>query len=194
MEELAAYDPSWPLLFEQEATQLKQLFLPQSVAVEHVGSTAVPGMVARPVIDIFVGLFPLLPLAQYEQLFLYTDYRQCPAEKAGRYSFYRPALQIAGYSLHLLPMAGFYMQSELLLRDFLRTHPKAVMQACKIKQAAFAQCCTDPGTYAKAKAALHAQLLGTAAPPHRAPPCPGGEPAVKQKPNTVFFPPVTRTS
>ena len=51
--------------------------------------------------------------------------RLCPAEKAGRYSFYRPALQTAGYSLHLLPLKGFYGQSELLLRDFLRTHPQS---------------------------------------------------------------------
>lgn len=88
--ELTAYDPLWLLLFEQEATQLRQLFLPQPVTVEHVGSTVVPGMAARPVIDILIGLAPLLPLAQYEQLFFYTDYRHCPAENAGRYSFYRP--------------------------------------------------------------------------------------------------------
>lgn len=191
--ELTAYDPLWPLLFEQEVTQLRQLFLPQPVAVEHVGSTAVPGMAARPVIDIFIGLAPLLPLAQYEQLFLYTDYRRCPAEKAGRYSFYRPALQAAGYSLHLLPLEGFYGQSELLLREFLRTHPKAVAQACEAKKAAFAQCRTDPGAYVQTKAALYARLLGTVAATHRAPLCTGGETAVTQGTNTVHFPPVART-
>ena len=190
--ELTAYDPLWPLLFEQEAKLLQQLFLPQPIAVEHIGSTAVPGMLARPVIDIFVGLCPLLPLAQYEQLFLYTDYRRCPVEKTGCYSFYRPALQVTGYSLHLLPLAGFYGQNELLLRDFLRTHPKAVAQACEAKQAAFAHCRNDPDAYVKVKAALHAQLLGTAVTSHRTL-CTKAESAVTQKANTVHFPPVTRT-
>jgi len=191
--ELTAYDPLWPLLFEQEAKQLRQLFLPQPIAVEHVGSTAVPGMVARPVIDIFIGLCPLLPLAQYEQLLFYTDYRRCTAEKEGRYSFYRPALQAAGYSLHLLPLAGFYRQSELLLRDFLRTHPKAVTQACEVKQAAFAPCCNDPTAYVQAKAALHARLLNTVAATYHAPLCTGGDPVVTQGANSVHFPPTGRT-
>ncbi len=48
--ELTAYDPLWPLLFEQEATQLRQLFLPRPVTVEHVGSTAVPGRESGPLL------------------------------------------------------------------------------------------------------------------------------------------------
>ena len=144
--ELDVYDTAWPLLFDQEANRLRQLFLPQPVAVEHIGSTAIPGMAARPVIDIFVGVSPLLPLT------------------------------------------GFYQQGELLLRDFLRTHPKAAAQACTAKQAAFAQCRSDPAAYAQAKAALQAGLLQTALTAQGTPFCAAGQNAAAPKTNTVPFP------
>ncbi len=186
--ELDVYDTAWPLLFDQEANRLRQLFLPQPVAVEHIGSTAIPGMAARPVIDIFVGVSPLLPLVRYEQLFLHTEYTCRPPFKTGRYSFYRPALQVTGYSVHLLPLTGFYQQGELLLRDFLRTHPKAAAQACTAKQAAFAQCRSDSAAYAQAKAALQAGLLQTALTAQGTPFCAAGQNAAAPKANTVPFP------
>ena len=168
---------------------LRQLFLPQPVTVEHIGSTAVPGMAARPVVDILVGVSPLLPLAQYEQLFLHTDYQPRPACKAGRHLFYRPALQITGYSVQLLPLAGFYGQDELLLRDFLRARPHAAAQACAAKQAAFGRYRSDPRMYAQAKATLQNQLLQAAATARSAPQYSGNPGAVVQKASTVLFPP-----
>lgn len=54
---ICGYDPAWPGLFERERTALLQA-LPGNVrAIEHIGSTTVPGLAAKPVIDILVGLY-----------------------------------------------------------------------------------------------------------------------------------------
>jgi GrpB-like predicted nucleotidyltransferase (UPF0157 family) len=53
---LAPYDPEWPSRFDQEAVVLGAVFSGSDAAIEHVGSTAVPGLGAKPVIDIKVGL------------------------------------------------------------------------------------------------------------------------------------------
>ena len=49
---LAEYDPEWPRLFEREAERMRQALGAKALAVEHVGSTSVPGLAAKPVIDI----------------------------------------------------------------------------------------------------------------------------------------------
>jgi GrpB-like predicted nucleotidyltransferase (UPF0157 family) len=49
---LAEYDPTWPQLFVREATRIQQLLGHTAVRIEHVGSTSVPGLIAKPIIDL----------------------------------------------------------------------------------------------------------------------------------------------
>lgn len=74
---LTGYDPKWPYLFQREAERVRDALGPAALEVEHVGSTAVPGLAARPCVDL---------------LLLVGD----PADE----DTYRPALEKAGYVLH----------------------------------------------------------------------------------------------
>lgn len=51
---LAEYDPSWPALFEREAARIRTALHGKALAIEHIGSTAVPGLVAKPIIDMLL--------------------------------------------------------------------------------------------------------------------------------------------
>ena len=53
--EVVDYDPRWPEQFKAERRTVAQALGPLAVAIEHVGSTAVPGLAAKPVIDVQVG-------------------------------------------------------------------------------------------------------------------------------------------
>ena len=53
---LSEYDPLWPIQYEREKTMLFSVIGNLSPIVEHVGSTSVPGLIAKPIIDIMVGL------------------------------------------------------------------------------------------------------------------------------------------
>ncbi|WP_022963755.1 GrpB family protein [Halopseudomonas pelagia] len=53
---LSPYDASWPALFTQERDRLLTLFPGEFLAIEHIGSTAVPGLLAKPIIDIMIGV------------------------------------------------------------------------------------------------------------------------------------------
>jgi GrpB-like predicted nucleotidyltransferase (UPF0157 family) len=53
---IADYDPSWPHLFEIEAVRIHEVLGNLILAIEHFGSTAVPGLAAKPIIDILVGV------------------------------------------------------------------------------------------------------------------------------------------
>ena len=48
---LVAYDPRWPILFEREAARIRGVLGDSALQIEHVGSTSVPGLVAKPIID-----------------------------------------------------------------------------------------------------------------------------------------------
>lgn len=53
---IADYDPNWPHLFEIEAARIHEVLGNLILAIEHFGSTAVPGLAAKPIIDILVGV------------------------------------------------------------------------------------------------------------------------------------------
>ncbi len=75
---LAEYDPRWPVLFDHEAAQIRAVLGAVAVRVEHVGSTSVPGLAAKPIIDIVLAV---------------PDSADEPA--------YVPALEAAGYVLRI---------------------------------------------------------------------------------------------
>jgi GrpB-like predicted nucleotidyltransferase (UPF0157 family) len=55
---LVAYDPLWPVAFEDEKVRLAKALGPVAKGIEHYGSTAVPGLCAKPILDIMVGISP----------------------------------------------------------------------------------------------------------------------------------------
>lgn len=61
--EVVPYDPSWPAAFEAEAVRLRAALNALVLRLEHHGSTAVPGLAAKPIIDIQVSIATLQPLA-----------------------------------------------------------------------------------------------------------------------------------
>jgi GrpB-like predicted nucleotidyltransferase (UPF0157 family) len=75
---LAEYNPSWPALFAREAARIRAVLGDAAVRVEHVGSTSVPGLAAKPVIDILLAV----------------------PDSAGEQA-YAPALEAAGYVLRI---------------------------------------------------------------------------------------------
>ncbi|HEX5288783.1 MAG TPA: GrpB family protein, partial [Streptosporangiaceae bacterium] len=54
--ELADYDPAWPQLFEREAARIRSVLGDRAVLIEHAGSTSVPGLPAKPLIDIVLAV------------------------------------------------------------------------------------------------------------------------------------------
>jgi GrpB-like predicted nucleotidyltransferase (UPF0157 family) len=125
---LAPYDPEWPRRFDQEAVVLAAVFAGSDAAIEHVGSTAVPGLAAKPVIDIMVGLSHLaqaesrmraLEAAGYE--YVQKHERQFPQR---RY-FRKPRTGPSAYHLHCVVRGSDFWIHLLAFRDHLRAHPEA---------------------------------------------------------------------
>jgi GrpB-like predicted nucleotidyltransferase (UPF0157 family) len=121
---LVPYDSRWPALFELERDRLLRLFPKELLGVEHFGSTAVPGMVAKPVIDLLGGVASMQaadaliqPLLQS----LYTTSAEFNATLKDRRWLMRWADGRRTHHLHLVVMDGTEWQRLLRFRDLLRS-------------------------------------------------------------------------
>jgi len=133
--QIAPYDPQWPAMFEAEANRLIATFGAEAAAVEHVGSTAIPGQCAKPVIDMFVGVTPFRDAAYYEGLLDPERYRFVRTGMRERWLFSKYAEGHWTHNIHIVPYDGeFYVRNELLLRDYLRKRPDLVDAYGELKQ------------------------------------------------------------
>ena len=141
MIKLVPYDPAWPAMFEVEASRLRRVFGELASRVEHVGSTAVPGLSAKPVIDIQVSVASLSPFEPYLRLLESVEYIHVPLGEFDRvYPFFqRPAAWPCTHHVHLCESGGDQEARHLAFRDHLRAHPEVAKQYFKLKQSLAAQ-------------------------------------------------------
>lgn len=159
--QLIAYDPTWPVLFQNEASRIRGVLGDRALRIEHVGSTSVPGLAAKPVID---------------TLLVVTD--------SGVEGQYLPALEAAGYqlrirepdwyqhrllkgpdtdtNLHVFSSGCEEIGRMLLFRDWLRTNTADRDLYARAKQALALHEWNQVQDYADAKTAVVQEILARA--------------------------------
>lgn len=127
------YDPAWPEQFRLERARILEAVFPFTgpMFVEHVGSTSVPGLSAKPVIDIVISAegFPLSDEAIRSLGALGYDYRGEAGIPGREYFRTNPR----GRHLHVVGLGSEFFVSQLLFRGFLRSHPEAARRYENLK-------------------------------------------------------------
>lgn len=124
MIEIAGYDPRWPEQFEAESARLREALGSLAMRIEHNGSTSVPGLAAKPVIDIQISVASLQPLSAYEDPLGRLGYGHVPhADDAFCPFFHRPHNWPHTHHVHIVEYGGLEEQRTLGFRDYLRSHP-----------------------------------------------------------------------
>jgi len=119
---LVAYDPLWPAAFEDEKVRLAKAFGPVVRGIEHYGSTAVPGLCAKPILDIMAGISPLSEWERCKPALeaLGYDYAE-GAGVPGHYIFGRGRDRTERTHLvHIVEYRGESWRESLAFRDALR--------------------------------------------------------------------------
>ena len=147
---LATADPRWSQLASEEIARLRGIL--GDVQVEHIGSTAVPELPAKPVIDLLLGVRELTPgirLPDYEPF--------GEAGVAGRLYFRKRGG--SAFNVHVVEQGGPLWRDALLLRDYLRAHPEERTRYAQGKQRALDSGATTLIKYSEEKAGLLLDLL-----------------------------------
>jgi GrpB-like predicted nucleotidyltransferase (UPF0157 family) len=122
---MVAYDPDWPSRFTRERAVLEEVLAPWLAGgVHHVGSTAVPGLAAKPIIDIVAGVQNLAGAAPAIEVLAEHGYVHAP-HRPRAYWFYRTATCSAEHThhLHLTEPGSDLWRERLAFRDAIRGNP-----------------------------------------------------------------------
>lgn len=167
--EVVPYEAKWPAAFEAEAAALRELFGTRALAVEHIGSTAVPGLEAKPIIDVLVVLDSTDDLSVFSAGMHALGYRvrgEClDAEipgTSGRFYFSKDDGDVRTHQVHVCRIGHPQVPDLLAFRDYLRAHPSIARAYEDVKQkAATAHRDTIVG-YMRQKAAFMRDTISTA--------------------------------
>ncbi|HTZ76407.1 MAG TPA: GrpB family protein [Stellaceae bacterium] len=161
---VAEYDPLWPVMFEQERVRLVSALGPMVLVIEHVGSTAVPGLAAKPIIDLLVGVESLAaarsraiePLVALGYAYLPEYASWLPDEL-----FFRKGVPWT-HHVHIMEPSGPRWRNRLLFRDYLRAHPEAAQAYATLKRNLAAVLKDDIAAYRGAKDDFVAEVMARA--------------------------------
>lgn len=157
------YDPLWPYLFEGLRSRIATVLADISDAIEHVGSTSVPGLAAKPIIDMDVLLKSSsdLPLAIARLASIGYEHRG-DLGVTGREAFRAPAREHAHHLYVCPPDSPAYLQ-HLSFRDYLCTHKNDADAYVKLKRELAARFTYDREAYNEAKSEFVRRILRRAA-------------------------------
>ena len=116
------YDPEWPRLFAIEAEGLRPIFGDALVALHHIGSTSVPGLVAKPEIDILIVVTSSEGLSEWTPRLDERGYRRGGDLSAGHHFFKRDVDGVRTHKLHVCVDGHASISERLRFRDHLREH------------------------------------------------------------------------
>jgi GrpB-like predicted nucleotidyltransferase (UPF0157 family) len=157
------YDPDWPRRFEAERALLADVLAPWlEGGVHHVGSTAIPGISAKPIVDMMAGVGDLDEArAAYEPLGQ-VGYVNAPHRPAVAHHFAKPSQESAEFGLHLTEPGSDLWRERLAFRDALRADPRLAAEYEALKVRLAREHDADVAAYTAGKRAFVGRVLARA--------------------------------
>lgn len=130
---ISPYDASWPGLFRDLGERLRTRLGGTAVRIDHIGSTSIPGLAAKPVIDVQVSVLSLEPVEPFRGPLEACGLRQLPDNPERTKRFFREPPGRRRTHVHVRCAGSFSEQFPLLFRDFLRAHDSEAQDYARLK-------------------------------------------------------------
>jgi GrpB-like predicted nucleotidyltransferase (UPF0157 family) len=161
--QLVPYDAEWPRLFDEERALLEPVLGPWLAGpIEHIGSTAIPGLMAKPIIDIMAGVKDLPSSLGAREAVAGLTYRYFPYRPDVMHWFCKPSPEHRTHHLHLVPVSSSLWSDRLVFRDYLRSSATAAAEYAELKLALAEQHQFDREAYTEAKGEFVRSILSRA--------------------------------
>jgi GrpB-like predicted nucleotidyltransferase (UPF0157 family) len=149
---LVSYEPRWPARFEEERAALDEAIGAWALGgIHHVGSTAVPSLEAKPIIDILVGVDSLDAAQACFDPLAKLDYLYVPYRREEMHWFCKPHPSRRTHHLHLIPTDSQRFRDELAFRDRLRASPEVAGEYVALKRNLAERFADNRDAYTEAK-------------------------------------------
>jgi GrpB-like predicted nucleotidyltransferase (UPF0157 family) len=154
------YDASWPARFDEERPALAHVLSPWLAGpIEHIGSTAVPGLVAKPVIDIMAAVASLDASRPALAAVAALHYVYFPYRTEIMHWLCKPSDEVRTHHLHLVPFGSALWQDRLRFRDRLRSDARVATEYAALKLALATRYEFDREAYTDAKEQFVRRIL-----------------------------------
>lgn len=163
--EVVPYDPRWPGLYELEKATLLPAFGETLCCIEHIGSTAVPGLAAKPVIDILAGVRSILEAPNFIPNLQALGYKYIPQHEAvfpQRRYLHKIVNGRHTHHLHVVEPDSDFFKVQILFRDYLRHHPEDATRYAELKYRLALEFRNDREAYTDGKSQLIQEILQAA--------------------------------
>lgn len=156
---LSGYDPEWPVLFRKLGEHLRHELGDVAIRIDHIGSTAIPGIVAKPIIDVQISVVALDPIDSFRPNIERCGFlwRADNTDLTKRYFRERPGERRT--HIHVRRHGSFSEQFALLFRDYMRCHPDRVREYADLKQRLLPLLELDREAYTNAKSPFTWQTI-----------------------------------
>jgi putative glutamine amidotransferase len=134
--ELAPSDPRWPAMFESEAQRIRGALGHLADRIDHVGSTSVPGLDAKPIVDIQLSLASMIPRDAYVEPLTHLGYRWVVDPWTDDHEYFsRDENGNRAFQIHACRTGSEWERRHLAFRDWLRGHPADAAEYARLKHA-----------------------------------------------------------
>ncbi|HTQ42789.1 MAG TPA: GrpB family protein [Polyangiaceae bacterium] len=155
------YDASWPARFDEERAALAPVLSPWLAGpIEHIGSTAVPGLVAKPVIDIMAAVASLDASRPALAAVAALHYVYFPYRAEIMHWLCKPSDEVRTHHLHLVPFGSALWHDRLRFRDRLRNDARVAAEYAALKLNLATRYQFDRDAYTDAKEPFVHRILG----------------------------------
>ena len=162
--EIVPYNPNWPRCAEEEIYSLKKM-LPYNwiVDIQHIGSTAIPGLAAKPIIDIYVGVTSIQEAQQAIKPIEEIGYQFWTDNPNKEKMFFVKGMPPFGagrtHHVHIVEHNSNYWRARILFRDYLRSHVDEAQKYEQLKYQLMQEHPLDREAYTDAKAEFITEVL-----------------------------------
>ncbi|MDI1444815.1 GrpB family protein [Polyangium sp. 6x1] len=148
---IVAYDPRWPLDYEAESLRVRAALGPVVRAIEPFGSAAVPGLVSKPIVDILVGVADLQEAKPHVAKLVAIGYEDFGQIFVAERIYLRKRGTPPHFNVAVTAYGGPFWETNLAVRDYLRSHPAEVEAYARHKREAVEAGATMFSSYSQAK-------------------------------------------
>lgn len=150
--EVVPYDPNWMMQFRDEASLITPLLGDNFVAIHHIGSTSVPGLVAKPTIDMILEVNDIELIDACNDRMSVLGYEAWGEYHMPGRRFFLKGDEKRTHHIHTFQTGSFEIARHLYVRDYLKTHPEEVRAYADLKIQLAHQFAHDRKRYVLAKA------------------------------------------
>lgn len=161
--EIKKYSPEWAKEYEKEKEKLLNLLDNNIISIEHIGSTSVKGLDAKPILDIMVGVKDLNEVDNYIEPLKSLGYEFVFHQAFPQRRFFRKGAWRAGtHHLHFYKYESENWNNQLLFRNYLQNHPETRIKYGFLKKKLAEQYHFDRPAYTKAKSVFIREVIESA--------------------------------